>query len=53
VAEEEAWALRLLQEAKYNFRLFIVLLPVLILRGGGDGGRGLVCQFSFIIFLVQ
>jgi hypothetical protein len=51
VAKEEAWALRLLQEAKYSFRLFIVLLLVFIIHRGD--GRGLVSQFSLIIFLIQ
>jgi len=55
VAEEEAWALRLLKHTKGHFRLFLLILVViLVIRCRGGGARkGLVRNHGIVIILIQ
>jgi hypothetical protein len=49
VPQEEARPLRLLQQAKHDFRLFLLVI-VVVLIGHGGGRPVLVGQFGIIIF---
>jgi hypothetical protein len=49
VPEEEARALRLLQQTEHDFRLLLLVVIVVVL---GGGGQGLVGQFGLVVFFI-